>query len=261
MIAAPLRPMTVLLTRPQHQAEALHDAITAAGGTAIRFPVMDIVPRAAAAIAADLRALPAADIVIFVSPNAVQQGLQAAAKGASVAAIGTSTAAALAAAGLENVLVPAQGFNSEALLAEDLLQQVAGKRVRIVRGQDGRELLGATLSARGARVDYLAVYARRRHEPEPAELEQLETAWRTGGIDYVLAMSVASLEFLLELLPTRCRQALPRSVLVTPSERVLKTAQELIPGMRALLAASPDAGDLVKVMLADQNGPMDDTDE
>ena len=43
----------VLVTRPEQQAEPLAAAIEAAGGTAFRFPAIEIVPRPEDAIAAD----------------------------------------------------------------------------------------------------------------------------------------------------------------------------------------------------------------
>ena len=253
--------MSVLLTRPAHQADTLRDAIVAAGGTAVPYPVMDIVARHASDIERELRGLPHADIVIFVSPNAVRHGLAAISADATIAAIGQATAAALTAAGHDDAVVPPQGFDSEALLNAPALRQVAGQRVRIVRGDGGRELLGKTLTARGAQVDYVSVYRRRPHEPTAAEIAGLEAIWRDNGIDYVIAMSVASLEFLLDVLPASCRQDLPASVLVTPSDRVLKTTQERVPGMRTLLAASPDAGDMVAAMITDRNGQMDNVNE
>lgn len=240
----------VLLTRPRHQAGELADAIAAAGGRVIDFPVMDIVGRDRRAIDADLDSLGEADIVIFVSANAVEHGFAAARGGARLAAIGAATAAALEAAGGHVDILPAAGFDSEALLAEPALVAVGGRRILIVRGNGGRELLGDTLRQRGAKVDYLAVYERRPHCPDEATLVAVENEFATGGIAFVIAMSVQSLEYLLSLLPAACRRALPAARLVTPSTRVIKTAQQAVPRLNPLLAASPRPGDLVAAMLA-----------
>lgn len=251
----------VLLTRPEHQAEPLHEAIEAAGGRAVAFPVMDIVARDPIAIADDLASQPAPDIAIFVSPNAVRHGISAARDAGSIAAIGSATAAALHDAGYAADIVPAAGFDSEALLQEPGLQHVAGKTIRIVRGDGGRELLAETLTAGGARVDYLTVYERLVHAATEEELAGLASHWQSSGIDYVIVMSVASLDFLLELLPAACREALPAAVLVTPSARVLKTAQARVPNMRAVLSESPATGDLLAAMLADRQAQMDEVNE
>ncbi len=248
----------VLLTRPRHQAGELAAAIAAAGGRVIDFPVMDIVGRDRRAVEADLDSVGESDIVIFVSANAVRHGLSAARGGARLAAIGAATAAALEAAGRRVDILPVAGFDSEALLAEPALVAVGGRRILIVRGNGGRELLGDTLRQRGARVDYLAVYERRPHCPDDAALAAVTREFATGGIGFVIAMSVQSFEFLLELLPGTCRRALPAARLVTPSARVLKTAQQAVPRMRPLLAASPRAGDLVAAMLACAGSRTDD---
>jgi uroporphyrinogen-III synthase len=53
-------------------------------------------------------------------------------------------------------------FDSESVLALPAFQApaVAGRRVLILRGDGGRDLLGDTLRARGAEVEYLTCYHR-----------------------------------------------------------------------------------------------------
>jgi uroporphyrinogen-III synthase len=98
-------------------------------------------------------------------------------------------------------------------------------------------------------VDYLSVYRRipRRHSDD--ELERLERAWKAGQIRFVTVLSVATLESLWSALPDYCRAALPETPLVTPSERVIQTASERIPGIQAILAPGPQAGDMVRAMI------------
>jgi uroporphyrinogen-III synthase len=68
----------ILVTRPAHQAEPLCGLIEAAGGRALRFPVMEIRPAAdQPAVQADLARLAGYDLAIFVSANAVQYTLEA----------------------------------------------------------------------------------------------------------------------------------------------------------------------------------------
>jgi hypothetical protein len=62
-------------------------------------------------------------------------------------------------------------------------------------------------------------------------------------------MSVATLDSLWSALPDYCRMALPETPLVTPSERVIQTASERIPGIQAILAPGPQAGDMVRAMI------------
>ena len=76
--------------------------------------------------------------------------------------------------GATEVIVPSERFDSEALLALPELETVAGKRIAIFRGEEGRELLGDTLRARGASVEYVACY--RRVQP-PADIRPLLDLW------------------------------------------------------------------------------------
>lgn len=238
----------VLVTRPEHQAGKLAAAIESAGGRAIRFPVIDIRGRAAADIAADAAQLATPDIVVFVSANAVRFGLRLHRGEAEIAAIGPATAAAIEAAGGRVSLQPERGFDSEHLLAHPRLQDVRGSTVRVVRGGPGRELLGNTLRARGASVDYLSVYERRRSRPDRRQTEALERCWAAGEIDFVIVMSVESWTYLLALLPPGCRNRLAATPLVTPSNRVIQTATEQIPGIPAILAPGPDPDAMIRAM-------------
>lgn len=238
----------VLITRARHQSRELAEAIAAHGGNPILFPVIDIVPRPAADIGADAARLGDPDIVIFVSPNAVRHGLDYA-ESAALSAIGPATAAAIEAAGRTVDIRPASGYDSEHLLAEPLLRDVSDKVVRIIRGQKGRELLAETLRSRGARVDFLPVYARAIPEYTEAELKNLDAEWRAGHINIVSVMSAETLHNLLSLLPGSCRDLLVQTPLVTPAARVIKEALDLLPGIPTKLAQGPQANDMVLAIL------------
>jgi uroporphyrinogen-III synthase len=232
----------VLVTRPKHQSEGLLAAIRNAGGSPIRFPSIEIVGVDAASDAAGLAA---PEIVIFVSSNAVEHGLQYA-EGARIAAVGPATAAAIEAAGRSVDISSSAGFDSENLLAAADFFSVTGKRIRIIRGQDGRELLADTLRARGAQVDYLQVYERRMPLYSDDEVESLLHVWESGQIDVVTVMSIAAFRNLIELLPESAIPLLSRTPLVTPAERVLKEALDMFPELPTTLAAAPDADEMVR---------------
>ena len=237
----------VLVTRPEHQAAELADAIEVAGGRAVRFPAIEIVPRPEADVASDAKSLQQPDIAIFVSANAVRLGSEYSGS-ASVAAIGPATAAAVEATGRTVDIRPAAGFDSMQLLAEPRMHDVAGKVVRIIRGNAGRELLAKTLRARGATVEYLAVYSRQATRPDQAELEAVEQHWRSGGIDVVTIMSVETLTNLVSILPATCHELLRQTLLVTPAERVIIEANERFPGISAELAEGTGAHDIVRAI-------------
>jgi len=237
----------VLVTRPEHQAAEFSDAIEAAGGKAVRFPAIEIVPRSASDIDNDTAALQQPDIVIFVSANASRFGMAHTAA-AKVAAVGPATAAAIEAAGQRVDIRPAAGFDSEHLLAEPELQSVDGKVVRIIRGNSGRELIADTLRQRGAIVEYLPVYTRKAPDVDASSATGLEQAWRSGQIDVVTVMSVETLTNLVSILPEWCRNQLGQTPLVTPATRVIIEATREFPGIPATLAQGPAAKDMVRAI-------------
>jgi uroporphyrinogen-III synthase len=147
--------------------------IETAGGRAIIFPALEITARTPQA--ADQVAIDRADMAIFISANAVEYGLRYAllAHELPLAAIGGATAAALNRAGFKNIILPAQGADSEALLATPAMHDVAGKRIVIFRGVGGRETLRDTLNQRGAKVEYIECYTRRRPDVLPQVVADL----------------------------------------------------------------------------------------
>ena len=234
----------VLVTRPAHQADELCRLVEAAGGRAIRFPVLEIQPPRDLAAGKDgLRRLGDYDLAIFVSANAVQHGLAALAPlpwppQVEIAAIGAATAQALKRRGLAVAYCPAQAFTSEALLALPQLQQLAGRRILILRGEGGRERLRETLRARGARVDYLEVYRRAQPDTDPLPLLQ---RWQAGEIGAVLVTSDESLRKLVAMIGTLGMPLLRATPLIVANARTLALAREL--GLDGPVRVAADATD------------------
>jgi len=249
MRAGALAGCKVLVTRPAGQSGALSKAIESAGGTAVSFPVIDIQPRPDDEIRRDLAGTPAPDIVIFVSRNAVEFGAPyiAGHKG-DIAAIGRATANQLAEAGLCVSIDPGQGFTSEQMLEHEDLQAVAGKSVLIVRGANGRPLLGNVLSERSADVHYLDTYEPNVAGVTEADITELDRSWQSGGIDVVSVMSVATFEALVGVLPSSTLVRLRQTPLVAPGERVIQTIGKLVPGIPAIQASGPHPEDIVNAL-------------
>ncbi|MHB1293119.1 MAG: uroporphyrinogen-III synthase, partial [Sulfuricella sp.] len=148
----PLENVGVVVTRPAHQAGNLAELIERAGGRAILFPTLEIFDaQDMGPLSGAIDRLEQFDLAIFISPNAVNKAMnQVLAKrawpqGLRCAAVGKGSGKALERFGCEGVLVPQGRFDSEALLALPELQDMAGKRVVIFRGEGGRELLGDEL--------------------------------------------------------------------------------------------------------------------
>ena len=249
MPEGPLQGVGILVTRPRTQAAELVKAIEAQGGTAYCFPVLEIVPFDELDIRNSVARLGKPDICIFVSRNAVEFGIRFADEG-DIAVIGPATARAVVAAGRVVDIQSAAGYDSEHLLAEERLKNVSGKRVRIIRGSDGRELLAEELKRRGAIVEYLSVYERRLPDISTDTRADLEREWRQGHINIVTAMSVDSFVNLLLLLPEWCVNQLESTPLVTPAGRVIKEVLNRFPASRPILAPGPGADDMVEAIIA-----------
>jgi uroporphyrinogen-III synthase len=194
----------VLVTRPRNQAVALARLIEEAGGEAVLFPALEITgPADPAALDRLLDRLGEFDITIFVSRNAARFGLKrlrglglALPSRLAVAAVGEGTARVLHELGVVRVLTPAERTDSEGLLAAAALQNVAGRRVVIFRGQGGRELLAEELRARGALVEYAECYRRLR----PAQdVQPLLERLARGALDIVTLTSAEALDNLLAM--------------------------------------------------------------
>ena len=231
---------SVLVTRPRQQAAGLAEAIQAAGGRAYIFPALDIEAVPAVELVEPLAHLAAADLVIFISPNAALYGM--AAIGALPAraqclAVGPGTARALAGHGVSSVVTP-DGQDSEALLALPQLHDVAGKRVVIVRGVGGRPVLADTLRQRGATVHFLECYRRMRPQADAAALL---AQWQAGGIDAVTVTSAETLHNLAALLGEAGRPLLLHTPLFAPHEKIAAAARHF--GIAEVIAtAGGDAG-------------------
>ena len=170
--------------------------------------------------------LPAADIVIAVSMHAIhfahhfllQTGLTW--PHIEYFAVGQASADAFAEVGIQ-ALCP-DDPRSEGLLLLPTLQAVVGKRVLILRGNGGRDLIASTLASRGALVHYCATYE--RHYPE-LDGDALTRHWQSAGLDSLLITSGELLQRLLELVPSQQQPWLYDRLLVVPSPRVAEQAE------------------------------------
>lgn len=243
-----LQGVTVVITRPEHQAQSLRTAIEAAGGRVILFPVLDIAPpQDPAAALALIQRIAEFDLAIFISPNAVEYGLRELARvggipsSLKIAAVGAGTARALAAAGHPVQLFPKSESNSEALLALDELHQVVGKQIIIFRGEGGREHLADTLRTRGAHVEYAEVYRRVKPNVDPGPVLD---AWAKNRLDAVVITSNESLQNFFDLIGAAGLQHLRNTQLLVTSQRAAELAHRL--GVqRAPMVVSPVSDDAI----------------
>lgn len=177
----------MIVTRPRAQAADWVRALSAQGLDAQALPLIDIAPPPdpAAVQQAWLR-LSMQDFVMFVSANAVQRFFALRPPGTPwpptlrAGSTGQGTSTALQSCGVPQALIahPAPGEPSE---SEALWRQIAqepwqGRRVLVVRGEDGRNWLAHQWERSGAGVSFLAAYQRRRPVLDEAQADLLTRA-------------------------------------------------------------------------------------
>lgn len=238
--ATGLQDRTIMVTRPAHQAENFCTLLARAGAEVVRCPAIRIdEPADLSGLQALVDQLDAFDFLMFNSPNAANCGIafihahRRIPARMTIGAIGAKTAAAVAAWGYAVHVSPPADFDSEAFLRLPHVSEMRGKRVAILRGQDGRMLLGETLRQRGAQVDFVEAY--QRLPPSPDQAEQIRTALR-HSLD---AIAITSSEALINLVGCLDRQSLNRltqTLLIVGHPRIDATARRL--GLTATVTAA-----------------------
>jgi uroporphyrinogen-III synthase len=163
-------PDTLIVTRPLAQAGELAQRLRQAGRDVVVFPLLDIQPLPdATALRAVLARLTDFALVAFVSPNAIDATFaQLAAWPVTVplAVMGEGSRRALARHGVHapeyQISSPhdTERTDSQTLLQALDLERLRGRRVLILRGESGRELLADALRAAGVEVEQVAAYRR-----------------------------------------------------------------------------------------------------
>lgn len=219
----PLAGKRILVTRPAEQANHLGALIRQAGGEAVVFPAIDIVePSNTQTLESLINDLHQFDLAVFISPTAVSRAFLHIAlwpPGLRAAAIGAGGAHALRRAGVQHIIAPEHGNDSEALLALPEMQQVNGKHIAIFRGEGGRELLADTLRQRGAQVEYAECYRRAKPDADVAPLLQ-------EHVDAVVVTSREGLQNLHEMLGAGWTAFQPLPFFV-PHQRIASAASVL----------------------------------
>ena len=202
----PLHGRSVVVTRARSQASGLARTLRLLGAEVVELPAIRIEPRIGSEeVRRAVAGIDAYSLVCLTSPNGVRLLFEAlretgrdarALAGATVAAIGPGTAAALSQHGIEADVVP-ERFVAEALLEALAGTEVDGRRVLLARAAEARDVLPDGLSERGAAVDDIALYETVREDPAPDAIEAAEAA------DYVTFTSSSTVRNLTEALGGR----------------------------------------------------------
>lgn len=230
----------VLITRPVRQAGLFAQKLGVLGARPIIFPAIIVLPPDDRSVLAQVhRELARYDGVFFVSSNAAEYGVPQGVAwpvNVPVYATGPGTAATLTDLGVLDVHFPAENHGSDGLLTLPSLQQVSGKRFAIFRGDGGRELLGDTLRARGAIVDYISCYRR----AAPTSGEGLIALLARGEADALTLTSSEGVANLWNVLDAASRESLRRLPTFTTHPRIGAAALER--GLTVVESASGDMG-------------------
>ncbi|MFT5260850.1 MAG: uroporphyrinogen-III synthase [Cryomorphaceae bacterium] len=219
----PLKGWTVVVTRPEHQAQSICQKVKQLGGMVIAIPAVEIVPPSNSNTFDEcLQNHSQYDLSIFISQNAVRSvfdrmallGLQ---WQGQLAAVGSATANALIAQ-KQQVIIPADAdYRSEGVLTELTKLDLKGVRVAIYRAQDGRNWLKQQLEMLGALVTYIESY---RRLPVDQSIDQGLLRYEAGTRLVSLCTSVEVTQNYLKRLDTADFKVATNSLMIVPSERV-----------------------------------------
>ena len=247
-----MSPLCVIVTRPRAQAEPWVQALRASGLQAQALALIDIAPAPdAATVEQAWQRLASLDFVMFVSANAAEHFFarrppgRAWPAGLLAGSTGQGTTAALQACGVppDHIAQPAPGepSESEALWRQVAAQGWGGRRVLIVRGEDGRNWLAQQFEQAGAAVEFLVAYQRR-----PPVLDEPSARLLVAALDdpqghvwlFSSSEAVAHLQALRPLAKWHASRAVATHPRIAAAARSAGFAQvlEVPPELEALLA-------------------------
>lgn len=242
----PLGGRGIVITRPAGEAGRLAQLVREAGGVPLLHPAIELLDAPdPATLDALIDRLDQFDLAIFISPSAVTKamaritGRRALPPGLRLATIGPGGVRAFARYGVRDVIHPEGRADSEALLDTAALKSVNGQQVVIFRGDGGRELLGDTLRARGAVVEYAACYRRGKPALDAAALERDAHAGRIGAVVFTSSEGVRNFCEALSESGDSGIEWLRKTPVVVPHPRIADAASQW--GLRQVVVSA--AGD------------------
>jgi len=247
--------MRVLITRPLAQAEAWVQALRREEVDAHALPLIDIAPVAdRSALHAAWERLFAYSALMFVSANAVDAFMSACPQGdvrrppgLLACSTGPGTTRALLAAGwpIEDCVQPAAdaSVDSEGLWSQLAGRNWAGRRVLIVRGQEGRSWLMQQWQLAGAAVDVVMAYERRRPSWSASQQDLALRALAEPAITLWSLTSSEAVRHLGQMVPGPASQWAASHAAVT-HPRIAEAAREL--GFGEVHTLEPDLQALIR---------------
>ena len=202
----PLIGRTVLVTRPEEQAEALAKPLRDLGARVLKQPAIAIEPpQDWQPVDSAIAKLSEYDLLIFCSHNGVQfflnrletrGGDMRALAGLEIGCIGKKTAAALEQFHLHCDLMP-DTFHAEAMVSL-IGPRVNGKRIIVIRASRGNDQLAMQLAALGGNVTQVIAY---QHSDVTMCDTSINEAVSNGEVDWITVTSSATAESLHRMFP------------------------------------------------------------
>ncbi|MBI3932766.1 MAG: uroporphyrinogen-III synthase [Acidobacteria bacterium] len=244
-MSGPLAGRRLLLTRRLEQSAALRQRLEALGALVLEAPAIDVAwPEDTGPLDRALRGLHRYHWILFTSANAVRfvrerlesLGLDrdVGVRGVRVGSVGPSTTEAFRAHFPEGTVSvePTSEFRAEGLLAA-LGPDVDGQTFLLPTSDRARDVLRATLEARGAKVDAVVAYRTMAAGDLPHRLSE---ALRPG-IDLVLFASPSAVEGFVAVAGALAR-GLPAAVIGPVTEQAARAA-----GLDVRVVATPSTAD------------------
>jgi uroporphyrinogen-III synthase len=245
----PLEGRRIVVTRPREYARVLAGELESLGATVLVMPLLQIEPMRAAdadVLEGVLQDVSRYDWIVFTSANgvaAVQEHLAGKLAGASLAAVGPATAAAVKRLGVEPAFVP-ERFAADEIA--DGLGDLEGSRVLLPQADIAEPWLAERLRAKGAIVD--AVVAYRTVAVDPSAVEAAELEHGADAVTLASASGARSLAALAAKYPGVAK-ALERGLLVAIGPKTAEAAREV--GLTVgLVADEATAEGVVRALVA-----------
>ena len=242
--------MKVLLTRPLTQVKALESLMIDSTHQPLLFPTLEIKP-IDASVKRDQY-----DAVIFISANAVENGLEILKKieYLNIFAVGAATAKKL----IDNHIMvddfPKEKASSEALLNLKSVLSLNGKNILIFRGKGGRETLRIGLEKNNNKIEYAQVYDRVVCELSELHQQSLKV-FLSDKQGFISVTSNENLDGLM-ILAKQLNQLdnLKQYPMIVLSERIQEYAQSF--GFKRTIV-TPDISDQAIVSVLEQDNTLD----
>jgi uroporphyrinogen-III synthase len=215
-----LKNLQILITRPEPLAQPLANALTAAGAQTNIFSTLNIKSLSENIAHVNLALF---DIIIFISPNAVLNSVAVSPEhwqklSSAIISMGSGTTQTLAKYQVAVTAEPGAGATSESLVHLNVLQNVADKKILIVAGQGGRDVIMKTLQQRGAQCQKVAVYQR-------VKPKQTMPLW-PQPFDVIIVTSGESLTHLQQTIDETEQQNLFTTPLLVISQRMVNLVKQ-----------------------------------